>query len=81
MRTTYTVKDVLTGIDHTIDIDSEGGGIAIRLQGTACKEDDNAGPVFIEFYGGQPRVVVWPDINSEESEVIDLSNAMETNRE
>jgi len=55
-------------------------GIEIRHTGTSCYDGDYA-PIFIEWYDGVPRIVIWADINDQDpTHVIDMSKALESNR-
>ena len=43
-----------------------------------CTASEGEGfPIGIEIYNGRLRLLVWPDINDEESEVIDMEGARE----
>jgi hypothetical protein len=55
-------------------------GIEIRYTGTSCYDGDYA-PIFIEWYDGVPRIIIWADINDQDpTHVIDMSKALESNR-
>lgn len=73
----FGIGSKLSTIAVNIDID----GITVQPEGTACKCGDFP-PIFIEFYDGKPRILIWADINEEDpTHVIDLSLALESNRE
>lgn len=42
--------------------------------------DGHGCPLFIEFYKGRLRVIVFADINVEDPQIIDLSGSREDNR-
>jgi hypothetical protein len=55
-------------------------GITIQHEGTGCQCGDFP-PIFIEWYDGKPRIIIWADINEEEpTHIIDMSGALESNR-
>jgi hypothetical protein len=58
-------------------------GIGIRIEGYGvCDMNPGDGtPIYIELYEGRIRCAVWNDIRSDNSTVIDLEAALETNRE
>jgi len=58
-------------------------GIEIFVEGygTAGMEDGFGAPIFIEFYEGKLRVVLNPDINVEDPEIIEMQGALEQKRE
>ena len=43
-------------------------------------EDGHGCPLFLELYKGRLRVIAFPDINSEDPQIIDLSSAREDTR-
>ena len=52
----------------------------IRHVGTGCYDGDYA-PIVIEWYDGAPRILIWSDINDQDpTHVIDMRNALESNR-
>jgi hypothetical protein len=59
--------------DFAISIFPQGHGDFGSADGHGC-------PLFIEFYRGCLRVIVFPDINTEDPEIIDLSGAREDRR-
>jgi hypothetical protein len=64
----------------SIRCESGTDGITVQHEGTGCKDGDYA-PIFIEWYDGKPRIIIWADINQEDpTHIIDLSEALETNR-
>ena len=55
-------------------------GIEIRHAATSCHEGDYA-PIFVEWYDGVPRIIIWGDINdADPTHIIDMSKALESNR-
>jgi len=75
----FTVPDGLGGT-KTIKVGQEREGIFVHLEGTGCMEMDDCAPVYIEFYDGRPRVIVWDDINDPDPVVMELDKALESNR-
>jgi hypothetical protein len=59
--------------DFAISIFPQGHGDLGSADGHGC-------PLFIEFYKGRLRVIVFPDINVEDPQIIDLSGAREDRR-
>ena len=59
--------------DSSISIFPKGHGDYGSADGHGC-------PLFIEFYRGCLRVIVFPDINVEVPQIIDLSGAREHRR-
>ena len=58
-------------VEHTaggIEIRPAGYGDASMLPGYGC-------PVIMEYYEGKLRLLVWPDINSDEPHIINLEGA------
>lgn len=58
----------------------ESGGIAVGFDGYGLKEMlPGAGSpiIFIEYYGGRPRVHLWLDINEADPNTFDLDRAHE----
>lgn len=70
-------KPPITG---TIKADEFGIEIRFDGYGMATSEGDEAGPVLVEFYDSL-RVVVWPDINEEDPQVLDLAGAYLSRRQ
>lgn len=63
-------------------VQMEHGGVQVGLEGLGL-QDMKTGftdVVFLEVYEGEPRLVVWADINSPDPQVINLSGAMESKR-
>lgn len=55
-------------------------GITVQHEGTGCQCGDFP-PIFIEWYDGKPRIIIWADINEEEpTHIIDMSGALEKHR-
>ena len=61
---------------------ADRSGIYLRLQGYGdCDSADGQGcPAMIEFFGGECRVVIWNDINSDEPLIVSLEGAKEDGR-
>ena len=65
---------------NDINIEIDVDGITVQHEGTACQCGDFP-PIFVEWYNGKPRIIIWADINEEEpTHIIDMSLALETNR-
>ncbi len=66
----------------TIRIEASDFAISIHPQGHGDfgSADGHGCPLFIEFYQGRLRVISFPDINVEDSRIIDLSGAREDTR-
>ena len=60
----------VTGNQSAISIFPEGYGDFGSAPGHGC-------PVFLEFYKGRLRLIVFPDINDQEPTIIDLEGARE----
>lgn len=60
----------------------DGNGIELRFvgYGDAGTAVGYGAPVFIERYGGELKVHLFPDINNEEVTTISLEGALESNR-
>lgn len=73
-----------SGEKRTITIQQEGQfGIGIHLEGCGMLEMEpgTGAPIFIEFYDGKPRCLVWADIRDPDpTHVIEMDEAMESNR-
>lgn len=66
-----------------VAVEGNGMGIVIRPEGYGCFGcvDGTVGPIYLEFYEGRMRLLVWDDINQEDpSHVIDLEEAREDRR-
>jgi hypothetical protein len=66
-----------------LTIKHDGDMVVIGADGYGEKNGtpDSGGPVVIELYEGQLRVIVWGDINSEDpTHIIPLDGALETAR-
>ena len=80
------VFQIRDGMDLTEKLDVyvtvEGGGLCIRPEGYGDfdSEDGCGSPVYLDFFNRKLQVVVFPDINKEDHQVIDMSEAKETNR-
>jgi hypothetical protein len=68
-------------IDVTVEVVS-GKYLEIRPAGYGEKtaEDGFGAPLFLELVDGELRVVLFPDINSEEAQIVSLEGAKESNR-
>ena len=68
----------------TLPVRIEASDFAISLfpqgHGDLGSADGHGCPLFIEFYKGRLRVIVFPDINVEDPQIIDLSGAREDRR-
>lgn len=72
--------DEIEGGKKFIKIEQDLDGIAVQHEGTGCM-CGNFPPIFIEWYDGKPRILIWADINEEDpTHVIDMSGALESNR-
>ena len=69
-RSSKTLQVRVTGNHSAISIFPEGYGDFGSAPGHGC-------PVFLELYRERLRLVVFPDINSQEPTVIDLEAARE----
>lgn len=64
-----------------ISVIPEACGLVIQPEGTGVAEMENCGPVYVEFYDGLPRVVVWPHINDgNDVQIVELAGALEACR-
>lgn len=63
-------------------IKTNAQGIEIQVDGYGTREeaDGHGTPIFIEFYEGHLRVVVWNDINQSDPQIIDMEPARLSNR-
>ena len=59
--------------DFTISLFPKGYGDFSSVDGSGC-------PMSLEFYQGHLRLIVFPEINSDDPTIIDLSSALETRR-
>ena len=74
------------GIDELkqMTIKVTGNMILIRPEGYGdfCSTDGNGWPISIEWYEGNPRVIVWDNINEEDlTHIITLEGSHESRRE
>lgn len=72
--------DVEDYVERVITIRPETCGLAIHLEGTGLCEQDDGSTIYTEFYDGQPRAMIWDDINNPDPVVIELFEALESNR-
>lgn len=64
-----------------ISVTPEACGLVIQPEGTGVAEMENCGPVYVEFYDGLPRVVIWPHINDGNAvQIVELAGALEACR-
>lgn len=59
-------------------------GISIAMPGFGDKtsSDGEGAPIYLDFCDGKMQLLVWADINQEDpTHVIDMSGALESNRE
>lgn len=64
-----------------ISVTPEACGLVIQPEGTGVAEMENCGPVYVEFYDGLPRVVIWPHINDgNDVQIVELAGALEACR-
>jgi len=63
----------------TVRIEVSGSAISVYAEGFGdCGSADGHGcPLFIEYYRGGLRVIAFPNINSEDPKILDLSGARE----
>jgi hypothetical protein len=71
--------------EHKLEVEAQlnalGVGIGIEGHGDCSSEDGYGIPIFLELYDGKVMLRVWTDINNEDpTYVIDMSGALETNR-
>lgn len=65
----------------SITVTPEMCGLVVQPEGTGVAEMENCGPVYVEFYDGLPRVVVWPHINDgNDVRIVELAGALEACR-
>lgn len=65
----------------SITVTPEMCGLVIQPEGTGVADMENCGPVYVEFYDGLPRVVVWPHINDgNDVQIVELAGALEACR-
>jgi len=82
---TITIKEQCPDsppVEIEVNILSESGKVWIQPKGYGekCAADDEGFPIGIEIWQGRLRLIVFDDINREESQIIDLENAKETAR-
>ena len=66
-----------------LEILAGGAGILVQIDGYGdkCSPDGKGTPIVIENFEGEARVIVWADIDQEDStHRISLENAREENR-
>jgi len=80
---THAVPDGVSGSPGvtSITVTPEHCGLVIQPEGTGVAEMENCGPVYVEFYDGLPRVIVWPHINDgNDVQIVELAGALEACR-
>ena len=67
----------------TVTIDASDVGVEIGIEGYGLAELDDGPFIYIDmFCDGAPKLLVWTDINNPNpTHTIDISGALETNRE
>ena len=81
MRTeVFTFADAETGEPRKAAVTAETGGLCIKPEGTGTFDSD-CGPIYLEVQDGRPILYVWADINGQEPVKIDLTAALESNRQ
>ena len=85
-KQTVTLNDAYEGASgpHEVTIEITEGAIIITPAGYGDHNsiDGEGSPILFEFCEGIPRVVIWSDINEEEStHAISLQGAQESRRE
>jgi len=68
-------------VDAKIRVGPNGIEIQFDGYGTREEEDGYGTPVFIEFYDGHLRVVVWDNINEGDPKIIDMEGALCSQRQ
>lgn len=82
MLTQYAISDpIAPHQEKTISVRMDGIGISIHPEGCGTNECEDCAPIYLEYYNGRFRLIVWDDINSEEpTHKIDLTSALESER-
>jgi hypothetical protein len=78
--TEHTIGDAKSRARYTVEIENEGTGLSLYLPGFGTRDmEPGAGPViFLEFENGEPILLVWADITTEEpTHKISLKRAAE----
>jgi hypothetical protein len=77
----FTLKDAATGKTRqvTVQVEENSLGLAIHPEGTGVYDGPFA-PIYLEFYDGQLRLLVWDNINEQEPRTIELSQTLESER-
>lgn len=76
----YVLKDASDKvglIPVTVVAERDNLGICIKARGYGTMECEDSGPIFIELYEGNLRIIVWENINSAEPSIITLDRAKE----
>ena len=78
----FKLQDAESGesIKVSVKPESQSLGLAIHPEGTGVFDGPFA-PIFLEFYNGHLRLLVWENINEQEPTIIDLSRTFESKRE
>ena len=87
-KLTVTLTDALDADPDRLEVEcritADPSGIYIRPAGYGdfCSADGEGCPVMLEYYNGEMRVAVWPNINEEDRvDIISLEGAKEDVRE
>ena len=73
----------IRGKMYYVTIEANGDGLFIRPAGLGdkCSREGEGWPVMLEVFDGVPRLIVWADINQEDStHEIPLDGAAESRR-
>ena len=78
-----TLKDM--SLKNSVDLEMEERADCLWIRakgyGDAVSSKGHGVPICIEVYGGRLRVILWPNINSEDPLIIDMEGAREDVRE
>jgi hypothetical protein len=81
----FELTDQATGRRHTMrgTLKAEHGQLWIQLDGYGERDaaEGCGTPIGLELYEGRLRLLLWPDINSENCQIIDLEGAAESRRQ
>jgi hypothetical protein len=82
--TTHTFEiDDITGFKTLkIAVSDDSGSLTIEPcgYGDFSSQDFHGCPIFLELYEGRLRLVTYADINEQDPTIVDMENALETNR-
>ncbi len=81
-RLLFSLKDQCNGNGLPITLFLENGAIWFRPEGygESLAADGKGLPIGIEYYEGQLRVLLWTDINKDESLIVHMERAREEGR-